>query len=114
MPAILLGFIFTFVLTAQMEWKQQGDCSVNKAISTNIRRVSCSSLERGFPLRFIGSNSSLYVNTLSEDKSSPVLLGVSSVTDFDEVKFTLNVVLWSLLSLAGLIIVFRGKTEAKH
>jgi hypothetical protein len=99
-----------------MNWKYQGDCSdakVRVVLTSNIRSVACSGLEYGFPFKFIESQPKVDINPLTDDRSSPVLLGVTSTTEIDKLKLVLNILLWSAVSLVVLL-AFSYRKQAKE
>ena len=101
--SLLAGMVITLLFTAQMDWKQQGDCSShNQMRPQSIRRVDCSSLEYGYPFHFISSQPSVDISALTLDHASPALLGISAVIKLDPIKLAADIFIWSAASLAVL------------
>ena len=100
LASIALGIILTMTFIAQMTWNSFGDCTSiqNQVLPASIRRVDCSGLAYGFPYKFIQSKPRLDINFISEQNTSPLMLGVSSKTEIDKVKLLLNVLFWSVIS----------------
>ena len=96
--SVLLGVLVTLLFISQMHWAQQSNCVNYDSSLVNIRRVDCSGLEYGYPMKFIVSESRIDLNSLTTNKNSPILLGESSIIRFRVFNFALDVVLWSALS----------------
>ena len=114
LASLLAGTVLTLLFTAQMGWKQLGDCSDSSLVrSPHIGRVDCSSLAYGYPYRFIYSRPSLDINYLIPDRSSPVLLGINSVIKVDGAKLAADLTFWSVASL-GVVLFFNIGNRRKH
>lgn len=103
--AVIAGFIITLLLMSQMKRVDYRTCAQYDPVYNNIKRVDCSSLEHGYPLKFIRSEPFVDVSTLGPSKTSPIFLGASSAVRFRLWNFAADVALWSVISLAILVAV---------
>ena len=104
--SLVLGVIFTLFIQGPTNWNTQGDCSYKEEPrSSNIERIDCSSLETGFPIKYISSESRLSQTFKTPDLTAPVALAVSSKPSIDEIMFIANVVIWSVLSAVVLSVI---------
>lgn len=114
MVSLFAGAVLTLLFASQMDWIQLGDCSdSNQVRSPYIRRVDCSSLEYGYPYRFIFSQPSLDINHLIPDRSSPVLLGVDSAIRINWAQLVADLAIWSAASLAVVLFFNLGNRRKR-
>lgn len=96
--SLALGVVITSLFMSQVKWKQLGDCANQRQpLPSPVRRVDCSGVTYGFPVRFLESDPSVDINTLATDPSQ-VTLEVSSTSHLDKGGLLLNIAIWSVVS----------------
>lgn len=111
--SIIAGLILTLLLMGQMKFVFTNNCASYDSRFSNIRRVDCSDLRYGYPVKFIQSEGHVDVNTFDAAKNSPILLGQSSVVRFRPLNFILDAAIWSAVSLVVLVLI-ANRYQPRH
>lgn len=115
-PSILLGIVITGLLTAQMSWRPQGDCATSpyREVTNTIQRIDCSTMEYGYPNKFLYTHPKVDVNALTDSKESPVQLGITSTIELSWTGMFMNILLWSSVSMVIFLLLSSVLAPTTH
>lgn len=103
--SIIAGLVITLLLMGQMRWDNYQGCVQYNASYVNIRRVSCASMEYGYPLKFAKAGTFIQVSSLSPDKGSQKFVDESAIIRYRPWNFIADTAIWSAVSLALLMLI---------
>lgn len=104
--ALVAGFVLTLVLTSQISFKmlKGSDCYSQRFLDLpQVKNVACGTLERGYPLRFLGVNEGV-----AATGGSNQVLSVAGEPKVKVSPLVADIAIWSGVSFAVLWLAWFG------
>jgi hypothetical protein len=103
--AVVAGFILTLLFTGQENFKQLNSSCANSYFNApQVKTVNCSTLDQGYPFRFLRSAPD--VTSQNGD-----ILDISSSPKVDTYRLIADVAVWSIVSLIVLSVFAPTNTK---